>query len=218
VAGVAAGLVFRLAAWNRRVALVSVLIAPAALAAMLTLPAVQERVFAQVRFTGTWHRGHVNTPGHSFKLLDERFYHDTNSALETMTGVEAGRYVVRAGWAFATMPLPWQIASRSELALLPEQLLWLAMLLLLPVGIAAGALRDPMATSILCGYSAVSAATIALTSGNVGTLVRHRSLVIPYIVWFSALGAVYVVQRVFRWQQAPPATSATHFTFTTSRA
>ena len=31
---------------------------------------------------------------------------------------------------------------------------------------------------------------MALTSGNVGTLVRHRGLALPYIVWLSAVGII----------------------------
>jgi hypothetical protein len=195
--GVGVGLTLRLLAWNRRIALVSALVVPAVLAAALfTVPSLQQRAFAQLRFTANWHRGHVFTRGHSYKSMDERFYDDRFSQLDSMTGAEAVRYVGRSAWAFATMPLPWQIETRSELALVPEQLLLLCMFALLPVGIAAAAFRDPLATCVCCGYSLVSAGTIALTSGNVGTLVRHRALVIPYLVWFSALGAVYLLERL----------------------
>jgi hypothetical protein len=218
VAGVGVGLLLRLVAWNRRVALVSALAGPAILAVALSMPAVQERAFAQIRFTANWHRGHVFTIGHSFKTLDQRFYYDRFSGLDTMTGAEAGRYIVRAAWAFATMPMPWQIVTRSELLLIPEQVLLFATLLLLPIGIAAAAIRDPMTTSILCGYSLVSAATIAMTSGNVGTLVRHRALVIPYIVWFSALGAVHVFQRVFGRQPARVSAATPYPTLRSSQA
>jgi len=180
--------------------------------------AISTERFAQVRFTANWHRGHVFTKGHSFKSLDERFYGPNYSDLATITGAEASRYVVRSAWAFATMPLPWQIVTRSEVAVLPEQVVFLAMMLVLPIGIAVAALRDPLATSILCGYSFLSAAIIALTGGNVGTLVRHRSLVIPYIVWFSALGAIYVIQRVCRWERSQPPAPAVPFSLTTTRA
>jgi len=37
---------------------------------------------------------------------------------------------------------------------------------------------------------------VALTSGNVGTLIRHRGLALPYFVWLSALGGCEVVQRL----------------------
>ena len=219
LAGVGAGLTFRLLAWNRRVVLASALVAPAVLVgALFTVPSLQQRAFAQLRFTANWHRGHVFTKGHSFKSMDQRFYADRFSDLDSMTGAEAVRYVSRASWAFATMPLPWQIETRSELVLVPEQLLLLGVFVLLPIGIAAAAVRDPLTTSVWCGYSLVSGATIALTSGNVGTLVRHRSLVIPYLVWFSALGAVYVFERVLHRAPEPPPATTPHFIVGTSRA
>ena len=36
----------------------------------------------------------------------------------------------------------------------------------------------------------MSAAIIALNSGNIGTLVRHRALLAPFLAWISALGLV----------------------------
>jgi len=36
----------------------------------------------------------------------------------------------------------------------------------------------------------VAAVPIGLSNGNVGTLVRHRDTVVPFIVWLSGLGAV----------------------------
>ncbi|MCH2278920.1 MAG: hypothetical protein MK358_08620, partial [Vicinamibacterales bacterium] len=31
---------------------------------------------------------------------------------------------------------------------------------------------------------------ISLSNGNIGTLVRHRDTVVPFVVWLSGLGAV----------------------------
>jgi hypothetical protein len=43
--------------------------------------------------------------------------------------------------------------------------------------------------------------TVAMTSGNIGTLVRHRGLALPYLVWLSAVGACDLV----RWMSRPAA-------------
>ena len=158
-------------------------------------PEEYRRVLDQVKWGANWHRGHVFTKGHSFKLLDDTFYlerfYDRN--LDTMTRVEAVRFVVRAAIAFVTVPLPWTMVSRSELAFLPELLLLYVALIVLPIGIAAAWRRDALLTAVLCGYSIVSAGAIAITSGNVGTLVRHRALVVPFLVWFVASGAVEII-------------------------
>ena len=45
------------------------------------------------------------------------------------------------------------------------------------------------------GYTLVAAVTVAMVSGNVGTLVRHRGLAIPFMVWLSAVGACELIAR-----------------------
>jgi hypothetical protein len=37
---------------------------------------------------------------------------------------------------------------------------------------------------------------LAVTTGNVGTLLRLRGLVTPYLVWFAALGALTAMEWV----------------------
>ena len=53
------------------------------------------------------------------------------------------------------------------------------------------------------------AAAVALNGGNVGTLVRHRGLALPYLVWLSAVGACQLVSFMQRGELARPAVPAT---------
>jgi hypothetical protein len=71
---------------------------------------------------------------------------------------------------------------------MPEQIVWYALVALIPIGIAAGCRRDRLVACMLVGYVAPTIAALALTNGNVGTLVRLRGLVIPYVVWIGAVG------------------------------
>jgi len=73
--------------------------------------------------------------------------------------------------------------------------MWLAMAALVPVGLAAGLRRDALLTCVLIAHGLLIVMMVALTSGNVGTLIRHRGLALPYFVWFSALGACQLLQR-----------------------
>jgi hypothetical protein len=197
IGSLVAGAAFRLLAWNRRVAFVSAIAAPLVIALTLsTVPRASDLVLKQIEWGARWHRGHVFTKGHSYKALDARFYiyNSTMSDVYTMTPPEAARYVIRQVWAFGTVPLPWQATSRAELLIIPEQLLIYGALLLMPIGLACASRLDPVLTSFLSGYIAISWPVIAITSGNVGTVVRHRALVFPYIVWFSALGAAWLLR------------------------
>jgi hypothetical protein len=162
-------------------------------------PAAQQRITSALESTAKTHAGHVFTVGHAYKLLDEGFYVNPVSAAAstlTLTDAEAARYAVRAALSFITVPLPWQLASTRELSYLPEQMIWYLMIALLPVGLVAGWRRDPIVTSLLAGYTLPTAAALALTNGNVGTLLRLRGIVIPYLIWLSAVGFCAALQRM----------------------
>ncbi len=56
---------------------------------------------------------------------------------------------------------------------------------------------------MLVGYVAPSAAVLALTNGNVGTLLRLRGLVIPYLVWIGAVGFCVVLATLAQKARMP---------------
>jgi hypothetical protein len=66
----------------------------------------------------------------------------------------------------------------------------------LPFGVAAGWRSSPLATALFLGFTLSTAAVIAITNGNVGTLLRMRGMVTPYLVWISAVGLCTVGERL----------------------
>jgi hypothetical protein len=112
-----------------------------------------------------------------------------------LSPAEAGRFVARSLAAFAVAPLPWHLESRSEWLYLPEHVAWFGLLLLAAVGVPLAFRRDSLVTALLLSYTLVTSAAVAVTSGNVGTLIRHRSLSIPFLVWFSAIGLIWLLER-----------------------
>jgi hypothetical protein len=128
-------------------------------------------------------------------VLDQRFYSEpaANDPISTMAPVEGLRFAVRALASFVAVPFPWQIQSMSEMAFLPQQVVWYVLVVLAVVGAVAGLRRDALVTCMLLGMSMAGAVAIALNSGNIGTMVRHRDTVVPFVVWLSALGAVATV-------------------------
>jgi hypothetical protein len=191
VGGALVGLVARgisLRRWLVAIALVVVVTVPLALWSRGFPAPLHKRIQQAARY----HRGHVFTPGHTYKLLDQQFYNFMVMPIvePQLTTKEEARYVVRAILHFVIEPLPWKAESKAELLYVPEQAVWYVVVLLVPVGLVAGFRRDPLLTCVLAGYTVVSAGIIALNSGNIGTLVRHRALVAPYLGWISALGFV----------------------------
>ncbi len=190
-AGIGCGLALRLIVgyrW-RMIAVAGALLIAAA--AAVTQPAVGHRVLDGLTSMAKTHSGHVFTVGHSYKLMDEGFYMNPATPLGSsivLTPPQAARFFLRAVGSFIATPLPWQVASLGEFAFLPEHMLWYVLLALLPFGLVAGWRRDALVTAILIGFVLPTAAALAFTNGNVGTLLRLRGLVTPYLAWISVLG------------------------------
>lgn len=167
--------------------------------APLTAPRIWERprlqavVMDQLRAAAVRHIGNVTTEGNSYSLLDGRNYEF--GGIRTMKPEEGRRFIVRALVSFVMVPLPWQVVSRSELIFLGQQVIWYLVVILAGVGFIAGLRRDALVTCLLAGLSVAGAATIAINGGNVGTLVRFRDTIVPFVVWLGALGATVAVTR-----------------------
>ena len=204
VAGVVGGFGLAFLAGRPRLLMASALVLPILVVLALSRPGVQERAWTVMHQAAEKHWGHINTAGQTYRLMDSPFYVDRR-AITDMTAADAGRYAVRATWAYLTVPLPWQIESRSGLAFLPEQIVWLVLLVLAPIGVGAAFKRDALITSLLITHGCTSALIVALSGGNVGTLVRHRGLALPYLAWISGAGAVRVGLAVLERGRRTPA-------------
>jgi hypothetical protein len=186
-ASLAVGLTLALLALHPRVLLATVIALPIVAGAALSRPAVQGKAFAGVVAAAGQHWGHVETPGYVYKLLDDRLYPDKSNISDMRFG-ETMRFVVRAGVRYITAPEPWLAPSRAALSFVPEQVVWYLLAAFVPVGLLFAFHRDAVVAGLMTGYTAVAALTVALVSGNVGTLVRHRGLALPYLIWLSAVG------------------------------
>ena len=192
VASIACGLGVTALVLHPRWLLAFVVAAPIVVGAVLSRPDVQLKIYGGVQAAARQHAGHIATPGYVYKLLDARLYEERATVLD-MHFDEAARFILRALEGYVTVPLPWQARSASALAYLPEQMVWYVIVALAPIGLARSFRRDPLVAGLLFGYAVVAAVTVAVVSGNVGTLVRHRGLALPYVVWLSAVGACELV-------------------------
>lgn len=198
-AGIGLGLVLHVAAANARrlAAVIAAVIVIAAVA--LAQPSLRARGVDAVVAAAKIHGGHVFTVGHAYKLLDEDFYMNAAAPASwplTLTEPQAARFLLRAAISFVVTPWPWEMRSKSELAFLPEHLLWYLLIAALPAGIMAGWKRDRLVTALIIGYVVPTAAALALTNGNVGTLLRLRGLVTPYVIWIGMLGLLVMAESL----------------------
>jgi hypothetical protein len=177
-----------------RLLIATMVAVPIAAGAALARPAARVKVYAGVQAAARQHWGHVATPGYVYHLLDDRLYPDKSEIADMQFG-ESARFVTRAMARYVTAPLPWEVQSRPALSYVPEQIVWYILVLLAPIGFVLACRRDALTAGLLMAHALVAAITVALISGNVGTLVRHRGLALPYLVWLSAVGACGLLSR-----------------------
>ena len=189
ILAIALAVAFRLVAARATIAIALVVIAA------VGFWTFEERITASVRLAADRHVGHVMSAGRSFRLLDEKFYAGGTASLPLMTSADSVQYLARSAGAFLAMPLPWRAESASEMALVPQQLAWYAVLAAALVGIAAGVRRDAWLTAILLAYPLAGLMIIGPNSGNIGTLVRHRDMIAPFVLSLAAAGVVAAFYR-----------------------
>jgi len=190
VLGLAGGFITR-RPW--RLALVGVVLAAIAVSAVRS-ERVQSVALTVLRPAAGTHLGHVFTRGHAYKLLDQRLY--DSRITDSMTWSEAVRFVGRSIVSVVLFPTPWESQSTAELLYVPEQIAWYLIVLTAMAGVAAGLRRDALVTSILLAYAIAALAVVALNTGNIGTLVRHRAFALPYLIALSAVGITAILGRL----------------------
>lgn len=191
VGGVLMALVWSRRRWLMAATVVAMVVVPFA----LSRSSVLDRLDLVVANAVQRHWDHVHAPGHSYLILEPSFYVDRPLPGD-LTRADAIRYAAGGLIAYVTVPAPWQMTSRTELAYLPEQLVWYLLVALAPIGVWAGMRRDPFVTAILLVHLVMAVGLVAMTGGNIGTLVRHRALALPYVVWFSGLGLSTMLARL----------------------
>ena len=194
VGGLALGIAATLAARWRLVLIILLVATPFVAVGVLNRPAVHGRVLTAMRELVDRHLGHVRTPGTSYKLVSLDYYRGDFdvSALSFNEGVQ---FLAKSVVAFVLVPKPWDPGARSEVFIAPQQVAWYALVVLALVGAVAGLGRDRLLTCLLAANIIVGVIVIAPNSGNVGTLIRHRDMVVPFVVWLSGMGLMATLKR-----------------------
>ncbi len=205
--GLLAGLTLRFATLRTRQFVACTVLFTLAGAYAVSNPAIRERVMDRVKLSASFHYGYVNTPGNTYKLLDSRFYayqpQQATTLVTDMTPPEVARFVFRAATSFVSTPLPWNATSTAAVAYIPQQMFWYVLVGLALIGGYVGFWRDRLFTCILLGVIVAGAGAVALNTGNVGTLIRFRDMVVPLVVWLSSLGGCTVIEHLALAEGSP---------------
>jgi len=119
--------------------------------------------------------GYVTFPRHCYEKLDYGF---TDLAQAYARGMS---YVLFS-------PFPWDIGSKLQLMAYPQTILWYFMLPFIIYGFYLGYKKDRLVTSTMFLYCFLLFSILALVEGNMGSLFRHKDMVIPFTFMYFAAG------------------------------
>lgn len=92
-------------------------------------------------------------------------------------------------------PFPWTARTLEQIATIPEMVIWYPCLLLALVGfltlLRRGDLRYAHGVAAIIGLTIV----LSLISANVGTLIRSRAMLIPYVLLLTGVGIDWLLVR-----------------------
>jgi hypothetical protein len=123
---------------------------------------------------------------------------DSTAAVDKTDSPSVSRGIVESLGFALLAPAPWQAHGLRELAAGVEMLIWYVLL----VGAAfswAARPRQPVFATLLATYGLAIWLLLALTEGNLGNLLRHRTMLAPPVLVLGGAGLLWLWARAAEW-------------------
>lgn len=140
-----------------------------------------------------YHIGHVHTAGISYNLLPEKYY-EWGIDLSSLNLFSLLNFIFKAVLYFLLVPFLWDIRSFFHLLVYPQVFAWYILLVFSFLGMLLCFKHKIRLSSILFFYLCLMTTNIALFSGNIGTSFRHRDMLSPFFLIFSAFGITSLIE------------------------
>lgn len=142
-------------------------------------------------------RGVVNTGGTIYKAFDAKFYEGGSmSQSNHISFIDFTKGFFR-GWAyFLLLPFPWKTYTGLQLISYPQAILWYLFIPFVFIGMINALRYKWRETFIIFTYIFFLGSMIAMTGGNIGTVFRHRDMVIPLFFIFGSLGLIKIFGKL----------------------
>lgn len=92
-------------------------------------------------------------------------------------------------------PFPWSLGRALDALTVPEMIFWYAVLAIMPFSLWRHRRRWRLFAPLLL-FALGIFAVLTLVEGNVGTLYRHRSMAIPFMIALASPGLALLVDRL----------------------
>lgn len=136
------------------------------------------------------HIGHIHTGGIVYKVLDDKYY-DQPDLLYEMGAMEFAYSSIKSLAHFLFEPFPNRMINSSLFLFYMQIILWYLFLFLAGIGLLRSLVYGYKSYLPLLIFLTLGTIAVALASGNVGTLFRHRDILSPFYFIFTGLGIAY---------------------------
>lgn len=133
------------------------------------------------------HIGYINTPGNNYKIFEDEYYSRTKD-IRSISPSELSVAFLKGLLHSLFEPFPWKVRSKGEFIGLFQMLLWFAFFPFVILGFILSIrykIKESYAALI---YILVFCLLLAIGEGNVGTVFRHRDMLMPFFVIFGVAG------------------------------
>lgn len=142
-------------------------------------------------------RGFVSEGGSTYKIYEERFYSGRIGDIRPLGFLVS----FIKGWIyFLFVPFPWSIHTKLQLISYPQVVLWYLLVPFSTLGILPSIRYGKKVALVILIYIFFITSSFALVSGNIGTVLRHRDLVLPFYFVFAAAGLAKALGKKIEFQ------------------
>ncbi len=141
----------------------------------------------------TYSRGVINTGGSIYKIFDDKYYRGGSMSLSNnISYIDFTKGFFKGWFYFLLVPFPWKIHTNLLLMSYPQVILWYLFIPFVFIGMITAFRYKWRETFIFFVYIILYGSIIALHSGNIGTVFRHRDMLNPIFLIFGSLGLMKI--------------------------
>lgn len=140
------------------------------------------------------HIGYIHTPGNNYKIFADGYYSGEKD-ISRITPLEFSAALAKGFVHYLFEPFPWSIKSKGESVGISQTIFWMVFFPFVVLGVALNLRYKLKKGHVALMYIFIFSVMLSIGEGNVGTVFRHRDMVMPFFIIFGAAGLSNIFGR-----------------------
>lgn len=160
----------------------------------INLKTIKTKVNNQMARSLRYSQGILTSGGSTYKIFDDKYYR--GGSMFQLNLIDFSKGFFKAWFYFLSMPFPWKIYTKMLLISYIQVILWYCLIPFVFIGMATALRYKWRETFVIFAYILIIGSSIAMFSGNIGTVFRHRDMLTPLFLIFGSLGVMKTLGRL----------------------